>query len=108
VHIQSLNTVWKITKFAYKPFLCGIVVHPTTDGCIQLHENFQAKGESISSGAVGLLPSKTEPVQYEDEVVLSDKVSRSRKQITSHVGRYGDLPATSHLPLGKMAEAVYV
>ena len=29
-HIQSLGTVWEITKNAYKPFLCSIVVHPIT------------------------------------------------------------------------------
>ena len=48
-HIQSLGRVWEITKNAYKPFPCGIVVHPIIDGCIQLHEQFQAKGENISS-----------------------------------------------------------
>jgi aconitate decarboxylase len=48
-HIQSLGRVWEITKNAYKPFPCGIVVHPIIDGCIQLHEQLQAKGENISS-----------------------------------------------------------
>jgi aconitate decarboxylase len=29
---------WEIVRNAFKPFPCGIVVHPVIDGCIQLHE----------------------------------------------------------------------
>jgi 2-methylcitrate dehydratase PrpD len=28
---------WEILKNSYKPFACGLVVHPVIDGCIQLH-----------------------------------------------------------------------
>ena len=41
--IDSLGKVWEITKNAYKPFPCGIVVHPMIDGCIQLHQELQAR-----------------------------------------------------------------
>src|SRR5262249_6412433 len=27
---------WKILKNAYKPFPCGLVLHPAIDGCLQL------------------------------------------------------------------------
>lgn len=35
--IESLGRVWEISKNAFKPFPCGIVIHPVIDGCIQLH-----------------------------------------------------------------------
>ena len=43
--VDSLGRVWEITKNAYKPFPCGIVVHPVIDGCIQLHQDLQARGD---------------------------------------------------------------
>jgi aconitate decarboxylase len=46
--IDSLGKVWEITKNAYKPFPCGIVVHPVIDGCIQLHQELKAAGVSAS------------------------------------------------------------
>jgi aconitate decarboxylase len=48
VQIDSLGKVWEITKNAYKPFPCGIVVHPVIDGCIQLHQELKAAGIGVS------------------------------------------------------------
>ena len=30
---------WEIEKNSFKPFPCGIVIHPVIDGCVQLHDS---------------------------------------------------------------------
>jgi 2-methylcitrate dehydratase PrpD len=48
-HFESaLNT--------YKPFACGIVIHPTIDGCVQLRNAHKLKAEDIESIAVRVHP----------------------------------------------------
>ena len=36
--VDGLGTRWESALNSYKPFACGIVIHPTIDGCIQLRE----------------------------------------------------------------------
>lgn len=36
--LGELGTRWEATLNSYKPFACGIVIHPTIDGCCQLRE----------------------------------------------------------------------
>lgn len=38
---------WEIVQNAFKPFPCGIVVHPVIDGCIMLHEELERAGLSV-------------------------------------------------------------
>ncbi|KAK3077928.1 hypothetical protein LTS18_008884 [Coniosporium uncinatum] len=33
--LASLGTRWEVERNAFKPFPCGIVVHPVVDGCVQ-------------------------------------------------------------------------
>jgi len=33
---ESLGQTWEIALNTYKPFACGIVIHPAIDGCVQL------------------------------------------------------------------------
>jgi 2-methylcitrate dehydratase PrpD len=33
---KGLGKTWEINENTYKPFACGIVIHPVIDGCIQL------------------------------------------------------------------------
>lgn len=40
---------WEIERNTFKPFPCGIVMHPTIDGCIQLHNQVLDEGKSIES-----------------------------------------------------------
>jgi aconitate decarboxylase len=59
--IQSLGdrSPWEIEKNAFKPFPCGIVVHPVIDGCVWLHGELQRRGldpESIKSIHVSVHP----------------------------------------------------
>ncbi|THU98000.1 2-methylcitrate dehydratase PrpD [Dendrothele bispora CBS 962.96] len=48
-YFDQLGEIWEIEKNTYKPFPCGIVMHPTIDGCIQLHNETLENGNSISS-----------------------------------------------------------
>jgi 2-methylcitrate dehydratase PrpD len=38
---------WEILKNSYKPFACGLVVHPVIDGCIQLHNSSRPASDMI-------------------------------------------------------------
>ena len=34
---------WEILRNSFKPFPCGIVIHPIIDGCVQLHHDMASK-----------------------------------------------------------------
>ncbi|KXF74884.1 2-methylcitrate dehydratase [Paramesorhizobium deserti] len=36
--LDDLGTRWEAALNSYKPFACGIVIHPTIDGCLQIGE----------------------------------------------------------------------
>lgn len=42
--LGGLGETWEAALNSYKPFACGIVIHPTIDGCIQLAEEL---GEDV-------------------------------------------------------------
>ncbi|RFU34429.1 hypothetical protein B7463_g1951, partial [Scytalidium lignicola] len=35
---------WEILRNSFKPFPCGIVIHPVIDGCAQLHQSMKRQG----------------------------------------------------------------
>jgi len=109
---KTLGKVWEIEKNAFKPFPCGIVIHPIIDGCAQIHrehgldvtkiksvnckvhplvleltgkrkpkDELQAKFSVFHGGALGLIYGKATPAQYEDAVVLDNKVIEVRDKI---------------------------
>jgi 2-methylcitrate dehydratase PrpD len=43
----GLGERFEILKNTYKPFACGVVMHPTIDGCIQLRNETKLKAEQI-------------------------------------------------------------
>ena len=45
----ELGTRFEISYNAYKPFACGIVIHPSIDGCVQLRNRHGLKSEDIAS-----------------------------------------------------------
>ena len=45
----GLGKTWEISLNTYKPFACGIVIHPTIDGCIQLRDQFRLTADQIRS-----------------------------------------------------------
>jgi 2-methylcitrate dehydratase PrpD len=44
---EGLGESFEIALNTYKPFACGIVIHPTIDGCIQLRNEHKLTGEEI-------------------------------------------------------------
>ncbi len=65
--LDGLGTHWETALNSYKPFACGIVIHPAIDGCIQLRDelgenvNRIAKVELTAHPLVLELTGKTEP-----------------------------------------------
>jgi aconitate decarboxylase len=43
----TLGKEWETEKNAFKPFPCGIVIHPVIDACIQLGKEIKEKGKSV-------------------------------------------------------------
>jgi len=46
---EHLGSSWEILANTYKPFACGIVIHPTIDGCIQLRTDAGLRPDQITS-----------------------------------------------------------
>lgn len=45
---QGLGKTWEISANSYKPYACGVVIHPAIDGCIQLRNQHQLKLDDIA------------------------------------------------------------
>ena len=43
----GLGDTWEIALNTYKPFACGIVIHPSIDGCVQLRNEHNLKTADI-------------------------------------------------------------
>ena len=46
---EHLGSSWEILANTYKPFACGIVIHPTIDGCVQLRNDAGLRPGQITS-----------------------------------------------------------
>ncbi|HYA18172.1 MAG TPA: MmgE/PrpD family protein [Bryobacteraceae bacterium] len=46
---ENLGKTYEISVNTYKPFACGIVMHPTIDGCIQLREQTHFTPDDVKS-----------------------------------------------------------
>ncbi|MDB5762466.1 MAG: prpD [Herminiimonas sp.] len=44
---ERLGESWEIALNTYKPFACGIVIHPSIDGCVQLRNKYNLKAADI-------------------------------------------------------------
>jgi 2-methylcitrate dehydratase PrpD len=51
-----LGETWEVAQNTYKPFACGIVIHPTIDGCIQLRNEYGLAGNEIDSIELAVHP----------------------------------------------------
>jgi 2-methylcitrate dehydratase PrpD len=51
-----LGETWEILENTYKPFACGIVIHPTIDGCIKLRNQHQLRADQIERIEVDVHP----------------------------------------------------
>lgn len=54
--LGELGTRWESATNSYKPFACGIVIHPTIDGCIQIREEIGDRVNDIESVALTTHP----------------------------------------------------
>jgi 2-methylcitrate dehydratase PrpD len=53
---KGLGEDFQLRYNTYKPYPCGIVVHPTIDGCIDLHRDYHPSPESINAVRVRVAP----------------------------------------------------
>ncbi len=47
--VDNLGKTWEISINTYKPFACGIVIHPSIDACVQLRNAHGLKAADIAS-----------------------------------------------------------
>jgi 2-methylcitrate dehydratase PrpD len=53
---RGLANDFALRRNTYKPFPCGIVNHPTIDGCIQLHEQHHMTPETVAAVRLRVAP----------------------------------------------------
>ena len=53
---HTLGVDYQLRDNTYKPFPCGIVIHPTIDGCIQLHDEHGLRADSIAAVRLRVAP----------------------------------------------------
>jgi 2-methylcitrate dehydratase PrpD len=109
----GLGEDFQLRYNAYKPYPCGVVIHPTIDGCIELHQRHHAAPESIRAvrlrvaplvldlcnkrpthgleskysvyhgAATGLVRGKSGLHEYTDEAVNDPAIKRVRESVTA-------------------------
>src|SRR3546814_19999627 len=47
--LNDLGSRWEASLNSYKPFACGIVIHPTIDGCQQIRAEIGARVKDIAA-----------------------------------------------------------
>lgn len=104
------GSVWEFEKNAFKPYACGIVLHPSIDACIQLSEyatpeevreislkvhpyvleltaketpktGLEGKFSIYHTGAISFLERDASEVQYQDEKVNAPETIAFRQKI---------------------------
>jgi 2-methylcitrate dehydratase PrpD len=53
---EGLGSSFEISLNTYKPFACGIVIHPAIDGCVQLRNEFGLIGDEIDRIVLRVAP----------------------------------------------------
>jgi len=108
--LEDFGEVWELEKNAFKPYACGIVLHPSIDACIQLSEvalpeevdkiilqvnpyvleltgkkepktGLEGKFSIYHTGAMAFLEREASEDQYQDEKVLASKTIAFREKI---------------------------
>ena len=112
---DELGSRFEISFNTYKPFACGIVIHPAIDACAQLRaagvkpdeverieiavhslvleltgkkepkDGLEAKFSVYHGCAVGLLFGKAGEGEFDDALVTSDAVTRIRRKVVATV-----------------------
>lgn len=108
--LEEWGSTWEIEKNAFKPYACGIVLHPSIDACIQLSEfatpeevkeirlkvhpyvleltgkenpttGLEGKFSIFHTCAVSFIEKDASENQFQDQVVTHPKVIELRKKI---------------------------
>jgi len=64
---DRLGETWELAENSYKPFACGVVIHPIIDGCIELRNTYGIEPAQVASVHADVHPlvleltGKTEP-----------------------------------------------
>jgi 2-methylcitrate dehydratase PrpD len=53
---ERLGETWELSENTYKPFACGIVIHPVIDGCVELRNQHGLDAADIAAVAVDVHP----------------------------------------------------
>jgi 2-methylcitrate dehydratase PrpD len=53
---EGLGKTFEVTLNSYKPFACGIVIHPSIDGCVQLKKEHGLTGAEIEKVELTVAP----------------------------------------------------
>jgi 2-methylcitrate dehydratase PrpD len=53
---EGLGKTFEITLNSYKPFACGIVIHPAIDGCVRLKKEYGLGGEEVEKVELTVAP----------------------------------------------------
>ena len=93
--MDSLGKVWETGKNSFKPFPCGIVIHPIIDGCAQLKPEVEATGKQIKG-----VHAKVHPLVLELTGKKKPKDGLEAKFSVYHGGALG-------LLYGKATPALY-
>lgn len=94
----SLRGPWEIEKNAFKPFPCGIVVHPAIDGCVWLHGELTRR--SLDSQHIKAVHLQVHPLVLELTGKKTPRDGLEAKFSVYHGGAVG-------LIYGKAAPAQY-
>jgi aconitate decarboxylase len=97
-YIDTLGEVWEIQKNSFKPFPCGIVIHPIIDGCVQLRKDLNEKG--LALGDIEKIDVRVNPLVLELTGKKTPKDGLEAKFSVFHGGAVG-------LVYGKAAPAQY-
>jgi 2-methylcitrate dehydratase PrpD len=53
---EGLGKTFEVTLNSYKPFACGIVIHPAIDGCVQLKKQHGLSGTEVETVELTVAP----------------------------------------------------
>jgi 2-methylcitrate dehydratase PrpD len=53
---ERLGETWELAQNTYKPFACGIVIHPVIDGCIELRNAHGLEAADVAAVEVDVHP----------------------------------------------------
>jgi 2-methylcitrate dehydratase PrpD len=95
--VNGLGESYEILLNTYKPFACGIVIHPIIDGCVQLRNEHGLKAGQIAgialdgkfsvyhSAAVAIITGQAGEPEYSDEAVRDPETVALRNLVTATI-----------------------